>query len=138
MASRAETAGLKAGDVIISFDNKPIVEPKRSAEDRRGNLARQERRGKDNQGRQGKVLTIKVGSRADEETTGAQGEKDKETTPDKLFGITVQPMTQELAKKLGVASVDGVVVTAVQLTLLRPFRVRRWDIIREIDRRLRT
>lgn len=137
-AEPAETAGLKAGDVIISFDNKPIVElsdlPRTVAATAPGKSVEVKiiRDGKE------KTLTVKVGSKADEETTttAAVGEKDKETTPDKLFGITVQPMTLELAKKLGVQGADGVVVTAVLPdSPAGRSGVRRWDIIREIDRR---
>ncbi|MBI5235323.1 MAG: DegQ family serine endoprotease [Deltaproteobacteria bacterium] len=134
----AETAGLKAGDVIISFDGKPIVDlsdlPRTVAATSPGKSVEVKiiRDGKE------KALTIKVGSKADEEAQAAtaDGEKDKETTPDKLFGMTVGPMTQEMAKKLGVASADGVVVTAVQAdSPAGRSGIRRWDIIREIDRK---
>ena len=132
----ADTAGVKAGDIIVSFDGKPINElsdlPRTVASTAPGKTAELKvvREGRE------KTLFLKVGSKKDEETAGAETKEDKEAAPDKMIGLSAQPITPELARRLGVQESEGVFVAGV-----RPDSpagragIKRGDIIKEINKR---
>ncbi len=133
----ADKAGLKAGDIIVSFDGKPINElsdlPRTVAATRPGKNVELKvmRDGKE------KTLLATVGMRKEEEAAAEEAPaEEKEAAPDKRFGLSVQPLTPEIAKRLGIAGTEGVVISSV-----RPdgpaaaVGLRRGDVVKEIERK---
>jgi serine protease Do len=125
----AQTAGVKVGDVIVEFDGQPV---KDSTELPR--LVARTAVGKTVpltviRDKATKTLTVTVGELKDEETSeqGAQEEK---------FGLTVQPLTPEIAESLGLSGdVKGVVVAAVESgSAADDAGLRRGDVILEVNR----
>jgi len=130
----AEKAGLKAGDVITSFNGKPISDlsdlPRTVAATTPGETVEVKvvRDGKE------KTFSITVGTRADEEQEASTPEK--ETTSDERFGLSVQPLTPEMAKRRGLDETEGVVISSVAPdSPAMAAGLRRGDVIKEIDRK---
>jgi serine protease Do len=124
----AEKAGLKQGDVILEFDGKKIEEF--------GDLPRTVASTP-----VGKTVTIKVfreGTVLSLEATIAEMEEKVEAAKaptEKPLGITVQDMTPEIAKGLGLEGVTGVVVTEVKpQSPGAQAGIRRGDVIQEVNR----
>ncbi|MBI1912245.1 MAG: DegQ family serine endoprotease [Deltaproteobacteria bacterium] len=131
----ADAAGIKAGDIIISFDGKPINElsdlPRTVASTTPGKTVDVKvlRDGKE------KSVALRIGTKTDEEAV-EQVPAEKETAPDQKLGITVQPITPDLAKRLGVTDTDGVIVTNIKPdSPAATAGIRRGDVIKEIDRK---
>jgi serine protease Do len=103
--SPAERAGIKTGDVIVEFNNKEI----KDSSDLPAMVARVApgtsvplkvlRDGKDIS------LPIAVGEMKENEVVASGGEGG--------LGLTVQPVTPEIAENLGINRTDGVVITNV-------------------------
>lgn len=132
----AEQAGLRAGDIIISFDGKPIDElsdlPRTVAATPPGKAVevRVLRDTKE------KALSLKVSTKVEEELAEAKHGADKETPVDKRLGLSVGPLTRELAKKLGLPNTEGVYVNSIRPgSPAAEEGLRRGDVIREIDRK---
>ncbi len=132
----AERAGMKDGDIITSFDGKQINEmsdlPRIVAATPPGKTVEVKvlRDG------HGKTLFIKVGTRTEEAEAGARAKPEKRTAVDKRLGISVQPLTRALAKELGSANAEGVVISDVKEdSPAWSAGLRKGDIIREIDRK---
>lgn len=115
----AKAAGLMSGDVITLFDGKPVKDvrdlTRRVADAPVGEAVKVEvlREGKT------EVLDVTLGRReeaeADEPTTASPA--DKAPAKAELMGLTVEPLTGEAAKKLGLpADASGLLVTAVEGT----------------------
>jgi serine protease Do len=132
----AEAAGLKAGDIIVSFDNKKIgalndlprvvaaTPPGRSVE---VVVTRDKKK---------KTLTVKVGRKMDEGATEVARGEDKDGGGANSVGLSVQSLTPEMAKKLGLADTRGVIVSYVSPeSPAADAGLRRGDVIREINRR---
>jgi len=115
----AEEAGVEEGDVILSFDGKPVDEmrelPKIVADTPIGKTVNVVvwRDGKE------KALKVKIKKldeklvENDEGTDEQPGDK-TDTTTTNLFGLTLTPLTDEIAERLELdADTTGVVVTAV-------------------------
>ncbi|CAH2030541.1 DegQ family serine endoprotease [Trichlorobacter ammonificans] len=108
--SPAEKAGLKSGDVIVSFDGKPVVAdtdlPKLVAATP---INKQVKVGVYRDGkRRDLILTVGLAKDAPaEQTAAAQGEQAG-------VGISVQELTPELARQLRLRDVRGVVVSEVK------------------------
>jgi len=108
--SPADKAGIKQGDVIISFMGKDIDQmselPAIVAQTKVGTKAEVTvvRKGKK------KVLTVEIG-KLDEEKL-AKSEGGESTVSDKL-GLTVQELTPELAKSLNIEDRKGLIVSDV-------------------------
>jgi serine protease Do len=105
----AERAGIKAGDIIVEYDGKEIKDPSdlpilvaRTAPQKqvRVKLLRE---------RKETSLTVTVGELQEEGEKKVASAQDKEK-----LGLTVQPMTPQLAESLGLKRADGVVITAVE------------------------
>ncbi|MFQ6080016.1 MAG: PDZ domain-containing protein, partial [Thermodesulfobacteriota bacterium] len=128
--SPAERAGIKREDIIIEFDDKKIHKmnelPKIVANTPVGKQVEVKvvRQGKE------KNLKIEVGELKEEKVAKAG-----EFTTEKELGLTVQDLTPEIAKHLGIPEKAGVLVSQVQVgTPAHEAGIRRGDIIREIDR----
>jgi serine protease Do len=128
--SPAEKAGIKREDIIIEFDHKKIHKmselPKIVANTQVGKQVEVK---VIRQGREEK-LKIEVGELKEEKVAKAG-----EFTTEKELGLTVQDITPEIAKHLGIPEKAGVLVS--QVTAGSPAHeagIRRGDIIREVDR----
>jgi serine protease Do len=102
----AEKAGLKRGDVIIDFNGRPIKEwselPVVVADTPVGTAAKVTvvRNGKEI------VYTVTLGELKDDETLTA-------STDSRDLGLTVEQLTPELAKQLGVSVDEGVIISGI-------------------------
>lgn len=132
----AEAAGLRAGDIITSYDGKPITEisdlPRAVATTQPGKNVEVKvlRDGKE------KIFFVKVGTKVDEEAAEVKPDNGKEPAVDKRLGLSVQPITPEVAKRLGVAETEGVIISSVKPdSPSAEAGLRRGDVIKEIDRK---
>lgn len=130
----ADKAGLEAGDIITSFDGKEIKDlgdlPRTVATTPPGKRVEIKviRSGKE------KSLFLTVGTKLEEEpVTNGPG---KEVSPDKRLGLSVQPITPEMAKRLGIQETEGVIISSVDPdSPVGAAGLRRGDVIKEIDRK---
>jgi serine protease Do len=108
--SAAAKAGLKAGDVVVAFDGQPVekavefqrrVGMKKPGSDVELTVLRDGKK---------KTLTAKLEERPSEKQLAAGT---KEQTAEKL-GLTVQNLTDDLAKQFGFVGLKGVIVTDVE------------------------
>jgi len=126
----AERAGIKREDIIIEFDHKKIHKmselPRIVANTPVGKRVEVKiiRQGRE------KNLKIEVGELKEEKVAKAG-----EFTTEKEFGLTVQGLTPEIAKHLGISEKAGVLVSEVKVgSPAHEAGIRRGDIIKEIDR----
>ncbi|MBI5971113.1 MAG: DegQ family serine endoprotease [Deltaproteobacteria bacterium] len=133
----AEQAGMKVGDVLTMFDGRPMEElsdlPRTVAATPPGKTVevRVVRDGKE------KTFSLKVGTKAEDEIVEASSGEDKGAgeSADKRFGLAVQPMTPELAKRLGMKDITGMFIASVRAESPAAFAgLRRGDVIKEIDK----
>jgi serine protease Do len=126
----AEKAGIEPGDVIISFDDKPVGDSKELPRIVASTLV-------------GKSVTVKVlrdGKEVDfrvkvGEMEAETAEKGKTPTQASL-GISVQTITPQMAQELGLKGTDGVVVTQVAPgSAAAEAMIRTGDVIREVNRK---
>ena len=128
--SPAEKAGIEQGDVILDFDGKEIVDSKDLLRTVASTPV-------------GKSVTVKVSR--DGKVVGRQvklGEMEekgvevtKAPSSRKSLGITVQNVTPEMAKGLGLKKETGVVVTRVEPgSPAADARIQVGDVIREVNR----
>jgi len=122
-------AGLKVGDVIVEFDGHTIKEstelPMLVARTAVGKtVTLKVIRDKNTQS-----FSVKIGELKEEEATVASGKEQG-------FGLTVQPLTPEIADSLGLGSdVKGVVVSGVESgSSADEAGIRRGDVILEVNR----
>ncbi len=125
----AEKAGIKQGDIILEFDGKEIKEF--------GDLSRIVASTP-----VGKTVTIKVfrnGEAISLKATVAEMEEPTEVAKapsKKPLGITVQDITPEIARSLGLEGATGVVVTDVEPGgPAAKAGIRRGDVIHEVNRK---
>jgi serine protease Do len=134
--SPAAKAGLKEGDVIVTFDGKPVESPRTLpamvANTPVGHsvpmvVVRDGKR---------QTVTVTVGNLADSrEARAAAGEKAPEGRATEKLGLALQELTPELAKQLGVQSDKGVVVTDVKAdSPAAQAGLAPGDVIREVNR----
>jgi serine protease Do len=124
----AEKAGIKVGDIITEFDRKEIKDssdlPAVVARVAPGTSVQVKIQ------REGKQLTlpITVGELKDNEVAAAPQESD--------FGLTVQPLTPDLAQSLGLDRAEGIVVSSVTSGgAADEAGLRSGDVITQINRR---
>jgi serine protease Do len=123
----AERAGLKVGDIITEFDRREIKDsadlPIQVARVTPGTSVQIKIL------RDGKETTqpITVGEMKDGEVVATSQEGD--------FGLTVQPVTPQLAENLGLERAEGLVIAAIKPgSAAEPAGLRTGDVITEINR----
>jgi serine protease Do len=114
----AAGSDLKAGDIIVSVDDKPVSTPQQLKNEIRakkigGAVTLQVHRLDKNL--KGNIVNVKVKPDAwrDDQLQLASR---RETKPEsaKSFGLTVEPVTKALAEQYGVEKTEGVIVTEVE------------------------
>jgi len=128
--SPAKKAGIKREDVILEFDHQKIHKmselPRIVANTPVGKRVEVK---VIRQGREEK-LTVVVGELKEEKVAMARG-----FATEKELGLTVQDLTPEIAKHLGLSEKAGVLVSEVKVgSPAHEAGIRRGDIIQEIDR----
>jgi serine protease Do len=126
--SPADKAGIKSGDVIVEFNGQkiadsnelPIVVARTDVgKDANVTVLREKKH---------IPVTVKIGELKDEEVVASAPQTGK-------LGMTVQNVTPEIAKALGLNRSEGVVVTAVQPQgVAAEAGIRRGDLILELNR----
>ena len=127
--SPAEKAGVKSGDIILSFDGKDI----REMNDLPRLVAATS---------VGKKVDVRIVREGKEETFALTTEKMKDgdddtpsDTQDRL-GLTVKELTKDLAATLRIKDTSGVVVTDVRIdSLAMTAGIQRGDIVKEVNGR---
>ncbi|MCC7211348.1 MAG: DegQ family serine endoprotease [Candidatus Brocadia sp.] len=131
--SPAKEAGFERGDIVIEYDGKSI----RDVNHLRNTVAQTEvnkkvkvkvlRDGKE------KDLTVKIGEQPSDLFAGGPGGV---APSGKDLGMTVQNLTKELAKSLGVEEDSGVIVAEVQPGSPAALsEIREGDLIKEVNRK---
>ncbi|TMA11872.1 MAG: DegQ family serine endoprotease [Deltaproteobacteria bacterium] len=129
--SPAAEAGIKPGDLILEFNGKPL--PK--SQDLRSWVAEtppgQKVTLRTFREKTERNITVKIGELADETETLSQAEgKDID------IGVKVQKVTPEIARRQGLGSAKGVIVTEVQPgSLADQAGIGTGDVIREVNQR---
>jgi len=123
----AERAGVKTGDVIVEFDRRPIKDstdlPQQVARVAPGTAVQVKiiRDGKET------TLPLTVGEMKETEVAAAAQEGE--------LGLTVQPLTPQLAENLGLERKDGLVISAVKPgSAAEEAGLRSGDVVVEINR----
>jgi serine protease Do len=127
----AEKAGIERGDVIVEFDGREIAESK----DLPRIVAAVP---------VGKNVTIKVmknGKMIDKDVKIAQMEETKSeaarTPAQKQIGVTVQNITPEIARALGLKNTSGAAITQVEPgSPAADAGLQRGDVIKEVNRKM--
>jgi len=130
--SPAKEAGFERGDIVVDYDGKSI----RDVNHLRNTVAQTEinkkikvkvlRDGKE------KDLTVKIGEQPADLFAAGPGA----APSGKDLGMTVQNLTKELAKSLGIEEESGVIVTEVQPgSPAAMSEIREGDFIKEVNRK---
>jgi serine protease Do len=126
--SPAEKAGLKTGDIIVEFDRKEVKDsadlPAQAARVTPGTTVpvRVLRNGKD------VALSLTVGEMKDNEVAATVQEGD--------LGLSVQPVTPELAQRMDLDRAEGLVISSVkQGSVADEAGLRSGDLITQVNRR---
>jgi len=128
--SPAEKAGIERGDVILGFDGKEVADSKGLPL-----IVASTPVGKNvtiKLSRNGKVLDrqVKIGEMEEKAQVA------KAPSSNKSLGITVQNLTPDIAKGLGLKKETGVVVTRVEPgSPARDAGIQTGDVIREVNRK---
>jgi serine protease Do len=128
--SPAEKAGIERGDVILEFDGKEVADSKDLPR-----LVASTQVGKSvtiKLSRDGKVLDrqVKIGEMEE------KAEVAKAPSSNKSLGITVQNITPDIAKGLGLKKETGVVVTRVEPgSPAANAGIQTGDVIQEVNRK---
>ena len=135
--SPAEKAGIKRGDVVTSFDNQPVADTNNFRNLVAGtapgtNVTLAVRR--DN-----REQTVRLALAELPERTSPEGDEGigGEAAGSGKFGLTLQPLTTDMAPRLGLAANDqGLVVTKVDPSgTAADAGIRQGDLIQEVNRR---
>jgi serine protease Do len=126
----ADTAGLKGGDVITTFDGKEITKmsdlPLMVAETEVGKKVTVTVIRDGNE----KEFTVTIGELKEKEAAAASGEEQNN------LGLTAEQITPDLARRYGLPEDEGILITQVEPgSPADDAGVKRGDIIKEIDRK---
>ena len=123
----AERAGVKTGDVIVEFDRRPIKDsadlPQQVARVTPGSAVQVKviRDGKET------TLPLTIGEMKETEVAASTQEGE--------LGLTVQPLTPQLAENLGLERTEGLVISAVKSgSAAEEAGLRSGDVIVELNR----
>jgi len=125
----AQEAGLKVGDVIVEFDGHAVKDstelPLLVARTPIGKSVKV----KVIRDKSMETMTVKIGQLRDEEVAA-------EPSKEESFGLTVQPLTPDIAESLGIGNdVKGVVISGVESgSSAEDAGLRRGDVILEVNR----
>jgi serine protease Do len=129
--SPAERAGIKREDIIIEFDRTRIHKVNELQKIVADTPVGKQVSVRVIRGGREKTLEVEVGELKEEKVAKAG-----EFTTEKELGLTVQDLTPEIAKHLGLPEKAGVLVSQVKVgSPAHEAGIRRGDIIREIDRK---
>jgi serine protease Do len=125
----AEKAGIRRGDIITEFNGKVVKDyhelPRMVASISPGERAAFTVL---RDGREEKVSTV-IGELKEDEITQPEEVQNQ-------MGISLQAVTPEIAKELGMKKAEGVVVTSVEPdSLASESKIERGDVILEVDRK---
>jgi Do/DeqQ family serine protease len=133
--SPAERAGVERGDVIVALEGTPVADSNAL----RNQVARMQ------PGSTVRLTVLRDGSEREltaklaelRPSNDGEAEPSRGGTPNGAFGLSVQPLTPELAERLGVAAgTRGVAVTAVDPQgAAAEAGIRQGDVIEEVDRK---
>jgi serine protease Do len=128
--SPAEKAGIQQEDIIIEFDRKKVNKMRElprivaNTPAGKGVEVKLIRQGKE------KIVDVVVGESKEEKVAKAG-----RLATEKELGVTVQELTPEIAKHLGIPERSGVLVSEVKAgSPAHRAGIRRGDVIKEIDR----
>ncbi len=130
------TAGIKRGDVIVAFDDRPIKDsqqlPLMVGETPVGRKVML----KVIRGHATRLVAVTITpSREDEIQKAMATEENAHSTHAARFGLGVENISPELARQLGMSDKGGVVITQVQPgSSADDAGLRRRDVILEVDR----
>ena len=129
----ADKAGIKAGDIIVGFDGKDIDEmndlPRIVAATPPGKTVKVDiiRDGKE------KTLSLTVSAREEGTESAWEG---REGSVERELGLSVQPITPEIASRLGLRGTEGVLISSVAYGSPGAMAgLRRGDVIKSINRK---
>ncbi|MCF8079885.1 MAG: DegQ family serine endoprotease [Desulfobacterales bacterium] len=109
----AEKAGLQRGDVITALDGTPVKSAQELSRKVAGNKPGQRIELRVHRNGEKQTVNVRIGEMPDAE--GAREGGMEEVLPDAKWGLTVQPLTPDLARRLGLKQNEaGVVVTGVE------------------------
>jgi serine protease Do len=126
----ADKAGIEQGDVIMTFDGKPVADSKELPRIVASTPV----------GKSVKVKVLRDGKEVDFQVSVGEMEAEaaeKGKTPTQAsLGISAQTITPEMAQELGLKGTEGVVVTRVAPgSAAAEALVRTGDVIREVNRK---
>jgi len=126
----AADAGIRRGDVIVEFDGRPVENSQVLPQMVAGLMPGTEVDVKVIREGQPKVFKVKLATLEEEIIAAA------ETPQKKHLGVSIQIVTPELAKGLGMESAQGVAVTSVEPgSPAAAAGLRRGDVILEVDQK---
>ncbi|MBI5327966.1 MAG: DegQ family serine endoprotease [Deltaproteobacteria bacterium] len=132
----ADKAGIKAGDIIVEFDGKEIKEvsdlPRSVASTLPGKTVKAKviRDGKE------KIFAVTIEKMKEDDGEIAASEEKEDRSPEKKFGLSVQPITPDIARRLNIKDAEGVVATQVRPDGPAAIAgIKSGDIIKEVNRK---
>ncbi len=131
----ADKAGIKAGDIITSFNGKKIDELNDLPRVVASTIPGKKVSVKIIRDGSAKNLFVTIGTKKDGEESEVSGKQTGDKSGDKL-GMTVQPLTSEMARRLGVRDATGVFISYIKPdSIASKAGLKRGDVIKEINRK---
>ena len=131
----AEKAGIKAGDIIVSFNGKKIDELNDLPRVVAGTMPGKKASVKVIRDSKPKTLFVTVGTKKDTAEARVSGEQTDDQSGEKL-GMTVQSLTPEMAHRLGLRDAAGVFISYIKPgSIASRAGLKRGDVIREVNRK---
>jgi S1-C subfamily serine protease len=129
--SPAAKAGLKRGDVIASIDGQAV----KDGNELRNHVAQMAPGSSVKVGllRDGKEQTVNV-TLTERKIDGEAGTSDDSSSDSSGYGMSIEPLTSDVARQLGVEATSGLVVTGVQpSSRAADAGLREGDVIEAVD-----